>query len=231
LFAAFAGVQLGVLAANHAPVLTGGNAAIPNALVFMENATPAHVSASSGAISILAGGSNQNVTLTPSGTGLITSASPLYLNPAAAPGVNQIKLQANAAGALALLSEAADDQEMLWDAEYSGAAYVARSTTAARLMKSGSVFRIDYANGLTAGSTFVWPGTSSLTVDLTTGRVGFGGNASPGYPVDATGAINASTGFSVGGAAGVTHSQTMKNSAGTTCTETFSGGLLTSSSC
>ena len=35
------------------------------------------------------------------------------------------------------------------------------------------------------------------------GNVGFGGQTSPAYPVDVTGQVNASTGYRVGGVAGV----------------------------
>jgi hypothetical protein len=57
---------------NNPPLLVGGSA---GKLEFPENATPANITASSGALTISAGGTNQNVTLTPSGTGKVSAGA------------------------------------------------------------------------------------------------------------------------------------------------------------
>ncbi len=59
----------GMAGANVQPLLTGAGK-----ILFPESATPATISASSGALTLAAGGSNQNVNLTPTGTG-VTSAT------------------------------------------------------------------------------------------------------------------------------------------------------------
>ena len=71
----------GLAGANVQPVLTGAGK-----LLFPENATPATISASSGALTVKAGGSNQNINLTPSGTGWTDNASTFRATGVHAPG-------------------------------------------------------------------------------------------------------------------------------------------------
>lgn len=119
----------------------------------------------------------------------------------ATPVNSQFLVKANALGAIALLCYGADNQHLLFDSEWSGSAMVARDTSAAQVAKLGDKLRIDRATGLTPGNTFGF--TVTMVLDLATGAIGFGGNATPGYAVDATGDINASGIFRKGGTAGI----------------------------
>ncbi len=59
-----------VIGANVQPSLTGGGY-----VLFPENANPAYLYASSGLLTLAAGGTNQNIYLAPSGTGLVNAAT------------------------------------------------------------------------------------------------------------------------------------------------------------
>lgn len=79
-FVVFLCFVAGMAGSNVQPVLTGAGK-----ILFPENATPATISASSGALTLAAGGTNQNVSITPSGTGIGQVTRPLLVG-SAGPG-------------------------------------------------------------------------------------------------------------------------------------------------
>src|ERR1035437_848644 len=77
------------------------------------------------------------------------------LDSGASPTASQLKLAANATGALSGLSFAPDLQAFGFDADWSGSAWIARHTSAYVLYKTGSQLRIYGNTGLTPGNSFV----------------------------------------------------------------------------
>lgn len=118
------------------------------------------------------------------------SAQGVDLDEGASPSVSQLTLRANALGALELLCYAADNEQILLDCAWTGAAMVAKSTSVARFVKAAGVLNLQGATGQVVGNPVA--DAVIMHVNLANGRIGFGGNVTPGYPVDATGDINAS---------------------------------------
>lgn len=208
IFAAgFAGVQFGVVAADHGPVLTGGSAAIPNALVFMENANPAYCSASSGQLACHSGGTNQNLILAPSGTGVVLQS--LAANQSV---VYQAKnTDAADPNALAQFLATANWGDFFLNAYGAGRATTKYGVTLGGWAELGT----DAGNGLIVGTRTATPlilGTNALNQleIFSSGGASLGSNSDPG-----AGRFNAATGFSQGGTAGVAGSITVNTTTGT----------------
>lgn len=208
----FATALAGALAgANVQPVLTGAGK-----ILFPENAAPASLSASSGALTAAAGGSNQNVTLTPSGTGNVILA-----------GGGSGLVGVGTTSPLAMLDVAG----------------LLRSTSNSPTPPSGKGLEMSFSTSTSSANLQAYDrGTSSyiqmslngnpLTLNSASlADVGVD-NPSPSYPLDVTGDVNTSTAYRVGGAAGLSVTKTVRNSVGTgTCTFTFTGGIMTASTC
>lgn len=64
----------GLLAVNKQPILSGAGS-----LLFPEASPAASIAASAGALTISAGGSNKNIILTPSGTGVVSAGGGLLI--------------------------------------------------------------------------------------------------------------------------------------------------------
>lgn len=64
-----------IIGANNQPILVGGGGTPANSIQFPENATRANIYASSGALNVNAGGTNQNINLTPSGSGAVVASN------------------------------------------------------------------------------------------------------------------------------------------------------------
>jgi hypothetical protein len=231
---------VGLLAgANVQPILTGAGY-----LKFPENPTSAYLFASGGALTAQAGGSNQNLILNSSGTGTVylgkVGGQPVYVG-------NPSTVTPYYSFALGDYSASANNQLFL---KRPGAA-----TNGFELNSDlNGAFHLGYMGD--SGSSI-----AANIINVTyTGFAGFGGNTGPNYSVDATGDINTSTSYRVGGvqgktvtyaipgggsitftggiptattaATGLTGTYTVRNSAGTgTCTLTFSNGGLTAETC
>jgi hypothetical protein len=197
----------GLLGANVQPILSGSGK-----LLFPETTPSANLSAASGALTIAAGGTNQSITLTPRGTGAVgvgTSGTPALpftvsnLGPYFHPGAGVVD-PAGTAWAY-LLAASGGNNAVIWD--------------------SGRSMRWGVEASIGGGLTELMRLTAS-------GKLGPGGNTNPSYPVDATGDINTSTTYRVGGTAGLSGTYTVRNSLGTgTCTLTYAGGVLTAETC
>lgn len=75
-------------------------------------------------------------------------------------------------------------------------------------------------------------GTQPIRANTTNGQVRIGGNSNPAFPLDVTGDVNSSGVYRVAGAAGLSVTKTVRDSAGTgTCTLIFTGGILTGGTC
>jgi hypothetical protein len=182
-----------------------GSTADPGAGIFLATGglllgtthTPSLTPNASGQITIAAAGSNQNIVLTPSGTGCISSIGPMHLDPGTSTQYSHVLLQANGAGALSAQVLSAGNVQLLFDAYRSAGSLLAANTAAARIVENAGNLSFQAASGLTVGSPVVF--TTAVTIQLSTGFAGFGGNTSAAYPVDATGSINASGAYLVGG--------------------------------
>ena len=143
----------------------------------------------------------------------------------ASPTESQVKLAANALGALQLLMFAADNNQILFDENWTGSALVARDTSVARIRKNGAKLTILGATGQTVGN----PATDNtiMVIDLSNSRVGLGSN--PNYALDTTGDTNTTGVYRVGGTAGlsVTITTAKVTSGGASGSMTFTGGILT----
>jgi len=159
----------------------------------------------------------------------VSGTEPLHLDVGATAANSQIVLQANALGALSLLCYSADNLQLMFDAERAAGGLVARDTSAARLLKMGDQLLFQYANTLTVGAAFTF--TTAAVLDLLTGRFGFGGNAAPGYEVDATGQINAASGYRAAGVNSVSGFITLAKitPGGANGSITITGGIVTGS--
>ena len=179
----------GLLGSNFQPILTGSGK-----LQFPENATPATISASSGAVNIAAGGSNQNVTLTPSGTGLTSLLGNVIIGAGSGTSALEIYRTASLANAGITLTQAGTG----------GHSYYIESTAP--------------ANGFGVGRLVIYDLTASAIIICTdtAGKVGIAG--CPSYPLDATGDINSSTKYRVAGTAGVGGSISVTTGSGTALT-------------
>jgi hypothetical protein len=84
-------------------------------------------------------------------TGLTTLTN-LLIDNGATPAASQVKLRANNLGVLALLSYAADNQQIGFDVERDGAAGVCRDDTICRIVKNGDKLNFYVATGQTPGN-------------------------------------------------------------------------------
>ena len=264
-------------ASNVQPILTG-----PGYVKFPENAVPANISASAGALRLVAGGSNQNITATPSGTGIFQvngiSQANTGFKVASALGGSGTDPVGNifnggivttvgggglsTPGAIPYVTVAGslgqDAANLFWDAvnhflglrtnspQYPldvnsvGRArnfFIAKDTgnngslslTTGDASQSGYLqWRLPSIDGV-LGTRLGYMGYDTTNVTLTLensakfvvagGNAGFGGNASPGYAVDATGDVNVSGVFRKGGTAGASGTDPVGN--------VFSGGIVT----
>jgi hypothetical protein len=126
----------------------------------------------------------------------VSSTEPVEIDSGATPD-SQLALKANGLGALAFLCYVAGNQQILFGAEYLGGVFIARDTSAARILRATNKLRFGWATGLTPGSSFTF--TDAGAIDLDNGLWGFGGNITPGYPVDVTGNCNVSGVYRVAG--------------------------------
>ena len=136
----------GLLGSNVQPVLTGAGK-----ILFPENATPANITASSGAITIAAGGSNQNVVTSPSGTGFTVLGGKV--------GVDGVTTPAHAL-------------DVTGDINASGSLLSQVSTGTAPLTVASTT---PVANLTAVPVTYGAPGTQSLNVHVLIGSVSLTG--------------------------------------------------------
>lgn len=196
-----------LIGANNQPILVGGSS--PYIGLPPASPLPKILANSSGAISINAGGSNQNVSVTPGTTGAL----------------DVLNTNGTATAILSGSRIGSNDLAVLESFNFGQLSGVPTAQIA---------FRNTTANA-GDGTIELRPGTAGVPAMKVTllpnGNMGFGANASPGYPVDATGDINASGVFRQAGTAGITMSLGVRNSANTgTCTITIAGGIITGTS-
>jgi hypothetical protein len=122
-------------------------------------------------------------TQTVTGFKTFSNASGIMLDSGATPSNQQFTLKANALGACGWLCYSADNSQLNFDVEWTGAALIARDTTAFNLVKSGGTLRIRGNSGLSVNSSVslndlvsVSPGGSFLAVTAT-GGLGYGTGA------------------------------------------------------
>lgn len=225
--AAFAGFHVAeVSAANAEPKLSGSGC-----VVFQGSTPPATVCVSAGGVTVSAAGTNQNVVLTPSGSGytlpggnvgiggITTPLTPLHvLGPSGVTSfASSTRLGVTITGPTSNNDYAGID--------FTGGTGVPRARIGAVYTNSGSFLRFGTSNNYGSGIT-----NTGVSIDFN-GNLGAGGNTSPGFAVDATGVVNASSGFSSGGTAGYNTNITVKGSSGSNCTITMSHGIITNSGC
>jgi hypothetical protein len=190
----FIGMLLG---ANQTPILTGAGY-----IKFPENAIPAYIYASGGALTAYSGGSNQNISLVPSGIGIVN--------------INQA---ANNTNGLLNITLPTGTNHFLW--MYSGAV-----RTHAFYSASDSGNMAIYNSSSNAQIVFRSAGISYVLGNFSVGQ------SANTYPLDVAGDINTSGVVRVNGTGGLTGTYTVRNSAGSgTCTLTYKGGVLTSETC
>lgn len=207
------------IGANVQPLLTGAGK-----LLFPENAVPASISASSGQINVASGGSNQNVVLTPSGTGY-GAIGPLFFGAwPTLPAdffIQNSALSASTAGNYALAQLPAGDTVLNAPAGHS--VFINNNNTQKYVFS---------ASGLAVQQTSASFALDTLGDTNTSGVFRQGGTAGiSGTATFAGGSLTLSGGIvtaSSNSAAGITGSMAVRNSAGTgSCTITLSGGLVT----
>jgi hypothetical protein len=113
-----------------------------------------------------------------------TATNPLTINTAATPTVSQIRLRSNSAGALGLMSYAADDAGMTLDADWSASAWTARHSSAFVIRKTGGALNFYADSGLTIGNTFT---PTSRMVFSNAGLLGLGAGVTPAATLDVAG--------------------------------------------
>jgi hypothetical protein len=168
---------------------------------FPETSPSASLSASGGQLTVAAGGTTKSILLMPSGGSV---------------GVNTT--DPSIAGTLGY---------------YPGLTVVNSSTP---LLAAYSSMVPNFA--LNVGSDGSWvmfdhaAGVWNAAVLSANGRVGIGVAANVSYGLNVAGDTNTGTAYRVAGTAGLGVVKTIRNSAGTgTCTMTFTGGILTASTC
>jgi hypothetical protein len=171
-------------------------------LVFPETSPSASLSASGGALTVAAGGANKSILLMPTGQG---SVGVQTTDPTfGALVVPSLGIANNTVPIVAGSATTKPNFELLLDG-------------------SGDWALEDYAaNAWTMG---LYQGN---------GRVGINGGpgATNQLDVGGLGTINAASGYKTANVAGLSIVKTIRNSVGTgTCTMTFSGGILTASTC
>src|SRR5262245_31179329 len=116
----------------------------------------------------------------------------------ATPTDSQVALSAAAAGALELLSYAADNQQILLDCSWEGGLLIAKDVTTARIQKNAGFLWVICATGQTVG-TGVTGEQIVVCINLTSGKVGLSGNTNPLQDLDTTGNTNTSGAYLVAG--------------------------------
>jgi hypothetical protein len=224
-------------AANNTPVFSA-----LGKILFPATSPAASISASSGALTMAAGGTDQNVILTPTGTGIVLANSPLRSSTSGSIGIQSVNTAAPGAGSGGALygqvstAPSAADQRLgltifgMLDSTLRNAAAIAGWSNEAWTpgTAQGSYLTLEATANGTASRTSV-ARVYSNGVSVLTG-------AAPAYAVDVTGDINASGVYRVGGAAGQT--TTILNvlrgapAAGqSNCSLIFTGGIRTGGTC
>lgn len=199
---------------NVQPILSGSGT---GKVIFPENAIPAIISASGGAPTIAAGGSNQNVVLVPSGTGSVVI--PVTASGATFP---QIVLNAGttALGRISALNPNGR-VDLLSNLSYDGTNFNLDDIT-----QPGEVLSIlgGFPSLLRVASAGTNPRTLTdlMTVDQANLRLGVN-QPSPAYILDVGGDINTNTVYRKGGTAGISTTITPGS------TVTTLGGIVTAS--
>jgi hypothetical protein len=235
----------GLAGANVQPILTGAGK-----LIFPEATPAATLSASSGALTVAAGGSNKNITLTPSGTGGVT-----------VPGSSAA--QSNAGGLFSLTTPASTHglRMGVYDSNYSwlqsyDSLHLEINPAGNWMNVGGAVrttggFPVAPASGVgvemeyTAGAGYVWSydraGSAMMPLNmggnpliLNGGSVCVNQSACT-YALDTLGDTNTSGVYRKGGAAGVGTGSTItvctSGACATSCTLIFNGGIRTGGNC
>lgn len=118
--------------------------------------------------------------LTDDGT-KVSSTERVEIDIGAAPQNSQVKLAANAAGALQLLCYSPDNGIILYDLDWQGgAAFIARDTSVARAGKGGDKYEIWGAGGQTPGSALSGE-APYFSIDLATGVISFPAYTTNGF--------------------------------------------------
>lgn len=97
----------------------------------------------------------------------VNLVEPLHSDLGATPAVSQLRIQANALGAIGMLCFMPDLCEVLFDCEWSGTQLIARNASACVLLKNSAKLGVYGSTGLTVGASFSPP--SLFTIDLATG--------------------------------------------------------------
>jgi hypothetical protein len=133
----------------------------------------------------------------------VSGTEPLHLDAGATPANAQLALRANLLGSLSLLCYAADNVQIGLDLEEIGGVNTCANAVVARILKNNGLLYFQGAAGQTVGTGVGTGGNpaiaSYMIIDLSTGFVGFGGNVTPAYAVDATGDANVSGVYRVDG--------------------------------
>jgi hypothetical protein len=139
-------------------------------------------------------GSEVGITGRNVGIGTDTAAYPLEIESGSQ--ASQVHISdTNADSGMYLTTTGPNSAVFSGGAAYNGTNWIAKSTVAV-IVGFGTLGMSIYMNtGLTAGNSF----TPTLLAFFDGTGAGFGGNSSPGYPVDATGDINTSTRYRVAG--------------------------------
>jgi hypothetical protein len=172
-------------------------------IVFPEASPSSYLSSAAGTLSIGSGGTNPtNISLLPNGGAVgVATTDPTFGGRVSGAGIATT---------------------------YYGTPFVAGNSPTAPNFKlvingAGQWALYDYAAG-------AW----DVGLFQSSGAVGIGGAPGTGHTLDVYGAgtINAGSGYLTAGTAGLSIVKTIRNSVGTgTCTMTFSGGILTASTC
>ncbi len=114
---------------------------------------------------------------------------------------SQFRARSFVTGSLSLTVISADSDAIGFDVDYESSTWTARDTSIGMIGKFSDKLEFIGSTGNTVGTG------AGLTVravmDLSSGDFGFGGNTTPGYPVDITGDCNVSGVYRKGGTAGI----------------------------
>lgn len=216
-----------LFAANLPPYFTGGGGTPANCVVFPGTSPAAYLCAPSGAAGLNSGGANQDLNLTPSGTGNIRTSANLGIGSSpisTIAGRSYVTIKGSTlAGVLELATAQADANSNLvgmWQSTDANNLDADRRIGLIQMLLDGTT--ANHRGGLIRFATKADSGGISVWAALTRqGFWGFGGNLSPAYSIDATGDTNTSGVYRVGGTAGSSASCTF-------CSITSTGGIITS---